>query len=386
MPFAAALSEHPLATHAVGETVGQILDELGPAPDLAVLFVTAPQAGALEDIASSVRRLLNPRVLIGATAVSVIGGSQEIEEKPAIVLWAARFGVDITPVRLEAIPSPDGTIVAGGNSLNSGDGTLLLLNDPFSFPADEILDHLAEIAPGIAVIGGMASAARGPGGNILVLDDELFRDGAVGVHLPPAISVEAVVSQGCRPVGQPLVVTRSERNVVYELAGRPAVERLNEVVERLSEQDRRLLANGLHIGRVIDEHRVEYGRGDFLIRGVIGADRAIGAIAVGDQMEVGATVQFQVRDAVSADEDLRAMLDGRSADGALVFTCNGRGSHLFGVAGHDAEVVSELTGAPVGGMFCAGEVGPVGGRNFVHGFTASVALFRDVERPSGVSE
>lgn len=375
MEVAAALSEHPLATQAVGETVGQVLDELGAAPDLVVLFVTGPHLGAMEDIATAVRRLLNPRVLLGAGAVSVLAGSQEVEDRPGLVVWAARFGVDIVPVRLEAVPSAEGTLVAGGASLNSGSGTLLLLSDPFSFPVELLVDHLAEAAPGIEIVGGLASAARAPGGNVLVLDDERFRDGAVGVHLPSSVPVRAVVSQGCRPIGQPLVVTRSEGNVIYELAGKPAVERLEELVASLSPEERMLLGGGLHLGRVIDEHRVEFGRGDFLIRGVLGADRSVGALAVGDHVELGAVVQFQVRDAASADEDLRLLLDGEAARGALVFTCNGRGSHLFGEPGHDAEVVSELTGAAVGGMFCAGEVGPVGGRSFVHGFTASIALF-----------
>lgn len=377
MPFAAALSEHPLATHAVGETVGQLLDEIGMAPDLVVLFATAAHAGALEDVTRAIRRLLNPRVLIGATAVSVLGGSQEVEERPAIALFAAKFGVDITPVRLEAVPTADGMVIAGGNTLAEGSGSLLLLSDPFSFPVDLVLGQLRDDVPDLTVFGGMASAARGPGGNVLVLDDERFRDGAVGVHLPPSVPVTNIVSQGCRPIGQPFTITKSERNVIYELGGRPAVDRLNEIIESLNDDDRRLLSGGLHIGRVINEHRETFRRGDFLIRGVIGADRSVGAIAVGEPVEVGATVQFQVRDAGSADEDLRALLDGHDAPGALVFTCNGRGSHLFGKPGHDAEVVSELTGAAVAGMFCAGEVGPVGDRNFVHGFTASVALFHD---------
>lgn len=375
MIFAAALSEHPLATQAVGEVVGQVLETLGTPPDVAMLFVTAPHAGAMEDIARAVRRLVNPRVLVGATAVSVLGGSQEVEETPAITLWAARFDVDVEPVRLEAIPTAENLFVAGGGVLNRNDGTLLLVADPFSFPVEQVLGHLRGSAPDVAIVGGMASAARGPGGNVLVLDDELFRTGAVGVWLPPEIAVGTVVSQGCRPIGQPYVVTKAERNVIYELAGQEALSRLNDTIDGLDDHDKRLLANGLHIGHVIDEHRVDYGRGDFLIRGVMGADRKIGALAIGEEIGVGATVQFQVRDAASADEDLRALVDGRRAGGALVFTCNGRGSHLFGEPGHDAVVVSEATGAAVSGMFCAGELGPVGDVNFMHGFTASVALF-----------
>jgi small ligand-binding sensory domain FIST len=222
----------------------------------------------------------------------------------------------------------------------------------------------------------MASAARGPGGNRLVLDGLVVDDGAVGALLPAGALVTTVVSQGCRPIGDPMTVTRSEGQVVYELAGRPALERLVELLGSLSEEERALAQQGIHLGHVIDEHKAEFGRGDFLIRNVLGGDREAGAIAVGDDVELGATVQFQVRDAASADEDLRELLAGEHASGALVFTCNGRGIRLFGEPDHDAEVVdAHVEGGATAGMFCAGEVGPVGGRSFLHGFTASVLLF-----------
>ncbi|HMQ25652.1 MAG TPA: FIST C-terminal domain-containing protein, partial [Acidimicrobiales bacterium] len=254
----------------------------------------------------------------------------------------------------------------------------LLLADPFSFPADAFARAVDETRPGPRVAGGLASAARGPGGNRLLLDDRRYDDGAVGVLLPAGAAATAVVSQGCRPIGDPFVVTRAEGQVVYELGGRPALTRLEEMVASLSPDERALAARGLHIGRVIDERRVEFERGDFLIRGVLGADRESGAIAIGDRAEVGATLQFQVRDADAADEDLREILAGHDADAALLFTCNGRGRHLFGIDDHDATILdAAVDGGASAGMFCAGELGPVGGPNFVHGFTASMILFTD---------
>jgi small ligand-binding sensory domain FIST len=199
--------------------------------------------------------------------------------------------------------------------------------------------------------------------------------GAVAAFLGPDVEVSTVVSQGCRPVGSPFVVTRAEQNIVYELAGRSAIERLQEVADALPDDDRELLAELVQIGRVIDESKLDFGPGDFLVRTVVGADPNSGALRVGDIVEVGSTTQFQVRDATSADHDLRKMIDGRSAEAALVFTCNGRGTNLFPEPDHDAAVVSESLGsAPIAGMFCAGELGPIGGRNFMHGFTASVVL------------
>jgi small ligand-binding sensory domain FIST len=173
-----------------------------------------------------------------------------------------------------------------------------------------------------------------------------------------------------------MIVTKAERHVIYELAGQPALSRLLGLIESLGHDDRALVQGGLQLGCVIDESKVTFERGDFLIRNVLGADRDVGAIAVGDEVPVGATVQFQVRDADSADEDLRSLLAGRHASGALVFTCNGRGTHLFGRPDHDAELVCDhVDSGAVAGMFCAGELGPVGGRSFLHGFTASVLLF-----------
>ena len=184
------------------------------------------------------------------------------------------------------------------------------------------------------------------------------------------------MSQGCRPLGRAFVVTRAERNMIYELAGRPALDRVQELYQEADEDDRRLLQQGIHVGRVIDEHKPDFQRGDFLVRNVLGADKESGAIAVGDVVDVGSTVQFHVRDAATADEDLRSLLAGECAEAALLFTCNGRGTRLFGTPDHDAEIVSDaLGGVPLSGFFAAGELGPVGGRNFLHGFTASLALF-----------
>jgi small ligand-binding sensory domain FIST len=376
VPVAAALSEHPLATHAVGECVGEVLDQIGPMCDLAIVFVTGPHTGALEDIAVSVRTLLNPRVLLAATAVSVLGGGREVEDVAGLSLWAARFGVDVEPLRLEAHQSFGDVLLAGGAGLPGRSGTVITIADPFSMPVEGLIDQLAELAPGIQLIGGMASAGRGPGGNVLVLDDEHFRDGAVGVYLPPEVDVTPVVSQGCRPFGQPWTITRCERNAIYELAGQTALERLMAELAELDPDERAAAAQGLHVGLVIDEHRSEFGRGDFLVRGVVGADREVGAVVIGAEVEVGRTVQFQLRDAAAADEDLRALMQDRRADGALVFTCNGRGSRLFGSPDHDAQIVAEaIGGRGVAGMFCAGELGPIGGENHLHGFTASIALF-----------
>lgn len=376
---AAAVSEHPIAAHATGEVAGTLLEQLGAAPDITFVFATAAHTGALDDVVAAMREVLHPEVLVGSTAVSVVGRDREVEETPGL----SALGVRLDPgtpspfgVRLELVPSSDGEgwSVWGLPVLEPG-STLVLLPDPFSFPADRVLDGLAEQAPGVTVIGGLASAARGPGGNRLVLDGAVHDDGAVGVVLPRGVATSAVVSQGCRPIGDPMVVTRANGTLVEELASEPALPRLLRLLEGLDARDRNLAARGLHLGRVVDEQKEVYERGDFLVRNVLGALRERDAVAVGDEVDVGAIVQFQVRDADSADEDLRALLAGRHAAGALLFTCNGRGSHLFGRPDHDAELVAAVTDGATAGMFCAGELGPIGSRAWLHGFTASALLF-----------
>ena len=375
--YASALSEHPDSTQAAMDVAHEVLRRLGPSPELAVVFVTPPHRDAVVDVVDVIRAVLRPETLLGATAVAVLGGRREVEQEPGVSLFAARSDSAARPIRLHAESRDGGWVISGVPTDVTGFRSMLLLADPFTFPVDALLQRLRSDQPGLAVVGGMASAAIRPGDNRLVLDDSSYPDGAVGVLLADDVSPQPVVSQGCRPIGRPYIVTRADGQLIYELGGKPAVERLLATLGHLSPADNRLAEQGLHCGVVIDERKEEFERGDFLIRGVLGADRESGAVAVGDVVSVGATVQFQVRDAASADEDLRELLAGRAGRGVLVFTCNGRGQRLFGTPDHDATVVSDLLGtSTVAGMFCAGELGPVGGRNALHGFTASLAIFR----------
>ncbi len=410
--FASGVSQHPTASVATGEAAGQVIEALdAAAPDLVVIFASVHHTDAFADIVASVRELVGARIVIGATANGIVADAREIEDGPALSLFAAALPTThLDPIHLQHFQAPDGSTfvgwpdetgprrrvdetgprrrvdeneVAGDAGPSAPTSTLLLLADPFSFPADAFLARLNVSHPGLAVIGGLASAARGPGGNRLAVlgpDSDgsgVVTGGAVGVVLTGGVEIATVVSQGCRPVGRPLAVTKGERQWIVELAGRPALERLQEVVADASDDERELFRGGVHMGRVVDEHKLDFERGDFLVRTVLGADQSTGAVAVGDVVEIGQTVQFHVRDAASADDDLRTLLEGCHARAALVFTCNGRGRHLFGAPDHDAGMIDDLLGPlPVAGFFCAGELGPIGGRNFLHGFTASIALFR----------
>lgn len=371
MLVASALSEHPLAAHAVGEVAGTILETMQGQPiDLLAVFVDSAHTGAVEDVSTALVELLQPGVMIGTTACGVIDRTTEIEDRHALAVWAIN-GIAARPIRVDQNATMPNSGWPGSDGCHA-----VLLADPYSCPVLDLLAAAEAQAPGIQIHGGLASGARGPGGNRLLLDGNVFADGAVGVILDSDTNVSSVVSQGCRPIGDPLTVTAVSGNVITELASQPPMNVLKRLAAEATESDRALLAGGLHVGVVIDEQLHEFGRGDFLIRSVIGADPESGAIAIGAEVEVGTTLQFQVRDASTASDDLLSMLSGQSATAALTFTCNGRGEHLFGRPGHDAELIHEVTGSrATSGMFCAGELGPIGIRNHLHGFTASTLLF-----------
>lgn len=379
MKIGAGLSTDPQPERAAAEAAGVARSSLGGEdPSVAVLVVSRQHAPAADAILKVVLDEAPADRVIGCVAEAVVGGGREVEEGPAVSVWLAALPQPVETFHVEYVSTPSGGAFAGYLFDRGGPGPYVLIADPFTFPAELLLHHLNRNHPGTVVMGGMASGAVAPGQTRLFLDDRIVPEGAVGVRLA-AVRIHPIVSQGCRPVGDVFTVTKSEGNVIHELGGEPPLVRLDQLMLHLSPEERALIGQGLHIGRVIDEYKTELGPGDFLVRGVVGADRQTGAIAVGDRIEVGEAVQFHIRDATTADRDLRSMLDrvaGERARGGLLFTCNGRGTRLFPVPDHDAALVQERLGElPLAGFNCAGEIGPVGGRNFLHGFTASVALF-----------
>ena len=353
-------------------------------PSFAVLFASEHFFGTAEALVAAVAAETGQVPLIGCVAEAVAGGSREVESEPAVALWLA---ADLGPVEtfaMEFVGTPSGGAFGGYRFEQPATGIRLMICDPFTFPIGDLLTHLNQHVPGATVMGGMASGRLRLRQSRLFLDGRVLSHGAVGASLPQA-EVHPLVAQGCRPVGNLFTTTRADGNMIFELGGRPPLERLQELAVALPTRERKLLAQGVQLGMVIDEYQTEPGQGDFLIRGIAGLDQESGAIAVGDEVMVGQTVQFHVRDADSADEDLRrtlerevAALGTRRAAGALLFTCNGRGSRLFTEPDHDAGLLAEVLGKiPMAGFFCAGELGPVGGQNFLHAFTASIALFPD---------
>jgi small ligand-binding sensory domain FIST len=372
------------ARRAVGEARASLG---GLPPSFAVLFASAHFFASAQALVTAVARETGQIPLIGCVAEAVVGGAREVESAPAVSLWLV---ADLGPVEtfaMEFVQIPSGGAYGGYRFEQGPPGVRLMICDPFTFPVTELLAHLNRHVPGAVIMGGVASGGLRFGQSRLFLDGRVVSQGAVGAHLPGA-EVHPLVAQGCRPVGDPYTTTRADGNVIFELGGRTPLARLHELATALPGRDRELLAQGVHVGMLINEYQAEPRQGDFLIRGIVGTDPQSGAIAVGDEVEAGQTLQFHVRDARTADEDLRhtlerevAALAGRRAAGALMFTCNGRGSRLFPEPDHDAGLLTTMLGQiPVAGFFCAGELGPVGGQNFLHTFTASIALFPQTAR------
>lgn len=385
MRFFCSVSENESAQDATEQVIAKARAATDGKVDVIFAFITGHFSPDAQDILERLWLELDPQSLIGCSGEGVIGGEREIERAPGIAILAAELpDVRLHPFHIGERSEwrevfNDESQLSERFGLGPQTRAIIAMGDPFTSPIDQLMASLDQHFPGLPLIGGMASAARQPGENVLFRNDQTFDQGMVGVSLNGPIQVETIVSQGCRPVGNPLIVTRSRENVIEQLGGKPALRALQEAFEQMSDNDRELLEKGLLIGRAISEYREKFARGDFLVRGVIGIDEESGAVSIADYAKTGQTVQFHVRDAASADEDMRLMLQKRqiaSPAGGLLFSCNGRGTRLFDEPCHDIGVAREILGGiPVAGFFAAGELGPVGKRNFIHGHTASLALF-----------
>lgn len=404
MTAAAHACERLLATSDIPRT----------APDLAFLFVSSHHAWAMRKIGAHVHRLIDPARLVGSTAESVLGASSELEGVPGIsILGMWLPGVRVSPFLVDDLILDDEQdadrqnasirrVIDDGADLRA----IVAILDPYSVPVSRIIPALnaARTDPRSPIFGGMASAPRSPdgGGNVMLLDDRIMDRGGVGVAFSGPIRVDAVVSQGCRPIGPNLVITKSRGNLILELGSRPALQVVQEMLAELDESERNALKRGLLLGRVVDEYKERFGVGDYLIRAMVGADKDHGAIAVSETVRVGQTVRLHVRDADTASSDLSMLLDGQKLHGrpagAMVFTCNMRGRRLFPTAAHDVGAVqrafrsspdgaalakggtaiaSDTRELPLAGFFASGEIGPVGRDAYFHAHAASIAVFRN---------
>jgi len=387
MKAAAAIGRDPDWRKALADVLARVTEEVEDA-DLAVLFASASYAQEFSELIEQARQTLRSRVLIGCSGQGVIGPSTEIEGEPALALLALSLPDASLETRhlsqadLQQCDSVGATRQLLG-VLPDDVNAWLLLGDPYTLDAERLLDVLSASYPGVPLLGGMASGDAQARRTHLFLDGQVHEHGALALAIGGPLTIRSIVSQGCNPIGRPWTITGTQEQTIKSIAGRPALDVLLETIEQLPAEERQRAQQNLLIGLAMDEYREDFGRGDFLIRNLLGADRESGAIAVSALPREGQTLQFQVRDAAAADEDLRLLLEEKRAAppgeellGALLWSCNGRGQGLFGSPDHDAKAVADILGPiPLAGFFCNGEIGPVGSKNYLHGFTASIALF-----------
>ena len=387
MKAAAAIAQHRDWEEALAEALAQA--SIGEEPvDLAVLFASAEYAPGFSEMTAQAQQALKARVLIGCSGQGIIGPSKEVEGEPALSILALSLPEAVlTPLHLtqgdlEACQSAEDTRRL--TEVPQGEARAwFLFADPFTIDAERLLDTFSAAYPGTPLMGGMASGNPQVRRTQLFLNGQVLEDGAVALALGGPVSIRSIVSQGCNPIGRPWTITGAEGQIIASIAGRPALDVLMETLNELPSDQQQRAQSNLLVGLAMDEYRDDFGRGDFLIRNLLGADRERGAIAVSASPREGQTIQFQLRDAAAADEDLRLLLEAEKATlqgeeslAALLWSCNGRGVGLFGGPDHDAKAVAEILGSiPLAGFFCNGEIGPVGSKNFLHGFTASMALF-----------
>ncbi len=388
---AAAAADWRSALDAVAERLPMLRD--GTPVDLVLLFASDEYAASYPELLADVQGRTGARLLVGCSGQGVIGPGREIEGEPALSLIAFSLpGADLKALRLrQADIEDDATAAMCLERAAIGDlNAWLLFADPYTLDPERLLVALSHAYPSAPLVGGLASGDPRRRRTELFLDGEVIAEGAVALAIGGPYDVCTVVSQGCVPIGEAWTITGATENVVETIGMRPARDVLMETFEALPQETQARARSNLLVGLAMDEYRDDFGRGDFLIRSLMGIDDRQGTILVGAEPRVGQTIQFQLRDPAAADEDLVALLGeardalgGRQPVGALLCACNGRGVGLFGAPDHDAlAMIEQLGPVPVAGLFCNGEIGPIGGKPFLHGFTASIALIVPREAPA----
>lgn len=391
MKWTSTVSEQPDLNDAIAECAVAIKSAVGnESLDLAIAFISPHYEDAYERVADLLAEHLGAKQIFGCSGGGVIGNGLEIEQRAGVSITAAVLpNVDIKSFHLQVHHLPD--LDAGPDKWEDllgvtadRDPHFLMVADPYSFPVQNLLMGMDFAFPKAVKIGGLASGASRPGGNALFLNGQVLRTGAIGLALDGNIVVDTVVAQGCRPVGEPMRITKSESNMLLELDGQAPMEVLRALFHELPKRDQELLGHSLFLGVVMDEFIDAPVQGDFLIRNVVGMNQDTGGLAIGEMLKEGQLVQFHLRDAETSTDDLDAVLSRYAGEnrennipGALLFSCLGRGQFLYGHPNHDADLFREKLGpVPLGGFFCNGEIGPVSGTTFLHGYTSSFGLFR----------
>lgn len=413
MQWVSSLSTRASLEAAVQEVVQQCQSQLTAPADLALVFLSSAFASEYSRLMPLLKEYLSVPVILGCGGGGIIGMTpegecQEVEAEPAVSLSLAYLpGVNLKTFHLSAqdlpdLDSPPDRWVQRVGVPATENPHFVLLADPFSAQINDLLEGLDYAYPGASKVGGLASSGTVSRQIALFCDYHCYREGTVGLALTGNVVLDTIVAQGCRPIGHPYWITEGERNILLELeeqvsfaeaAGtgpkQSPLEALRELIQNLSEADQELAQNSLFIGVVRDEFKVKLEQGDFLIRNLLGVDPRVGAIAIGDRVRPGQRIQFHLRDAQTSAEDLEMLLQRYQHQiesshqttsvqnaGALMFACLGRGEGLYGKPNFDSQLLRRYLHIPITGFFCNGEIGPVAGSTFLHGYTSVFGICR----------
>lgn len=395
MQWTNALSTRPSLEAAIADVVERTSSALQAPADLGLVFISSAFTSEYPRVLPLLQEQLSVPVLIGCGGGGIVGmtqsGMQEMEGSPALSLSLAHLpnvkiqAFHVVSEDLPDLDSPPDTWTELIGVPSSPTPQFILLSDPFSSGVNDLLQGLDFAYPGSVTVGGLASSSQMGGGIGLFCNDRSYREGTVGVALSGNIVMETIVAQGCRPIGKPYQVSKGERNILLELEDQPSLEMLRDLIQSLSDSDRQLAQHSLFVGVARDEFKQNLEQGDFLIRELLGIDPRVGAIAIGERVRPGQRIQFHLRDAQTSAEDLEWLLERYQkqsqaypgAAGALMFSCMGRGEGLYKKPNFDSHLFSRyMNDIPLGGFFCGGEIGPVGGNTFVHGYTSVFGICR----------
>jgi small ligand-binding sensory domain FIST len=390
MKWASHLSTQNNIEACVDESVEAILSQMdGKSVDLTIIFVSPQFKDKYKDIPKLIRDRISSKHFLGCSGGGIIGGGKEAEQQAAFSMTCANLpDVEIQGIHTDTMKLPDQDTAPSvwrewlGVDVEKNP-SFIFLADPFSFQGEEFLAGVDFAYPNSSKVGGLASGAQAQGGNALYLNDKIHNNGLIGLALSGNIGMDTIVAQGCRPIGEPVKVSKCDGTLLTGMDGQPPLELLQSVYEGLDENDKSLVQTSLFLGIEMDPLKDNPQQGDFLIRNIMGVEREIGGIHVGTLLREGQLVQFHLRDKAMSAEDLKLMLtrykankNFKNTSGALLFSCLGRGQYLYGKPNHDADMFRDHIGdIPLGGFFCNGEIGPVGKTTFLHGYTSSFGIF-----------
>ena len=393
MKWASHLSTKDTIEACIDESVESIRSQMGgDFAHLSVIFVSPHFKDKYEEIPKLIRERMDPGRFLGCSGGGIVGGGREAEQQPAFSITCANLpDVEIKSICSDTMSLPDQDTAPNvwrewlGVNVEKNP-SFIFLADPFSFQGEDFLAGVDFAYPSSSKVGGLASGAQAQGGNALYLNDKIYNNGLIGLALSGNIGMDTIVAQGCRPIGEPVKVSKCDGTLLTEVDGQPPLELLQSIYEGLDENDKGLVQTSLFLGIEMDPLKDNPQQGDFLIRNIMGVEREVGGIQVGTILREGQLVQFHLRDKAMSAEDLKLMLtrykankNFKNTSGALLFSCLGRGQYLYEKPNHDSDMFRDHIGdIPLGGFFCNGEIGPVGKTTFLHGYTSSFGIFHPI--------